>query len=107
MIIAAALLVLALVYAFWPRPVPVDIGAVVIEPMMETVTEEGRTRVHDAYIVSTPVAGRLRRVDVEPGDAVERGVSLPVATPVQSETVCFATRGWYWANATEFGERCF
>lgn len=76
MIIAAALLVLALVYAFWPRPVPVDIGAVVIEPMMETVTEEGRTRVHDAYIVSTPVAGRLRRVDVEPGDAVERGEDI-------------------------------
>jgi hypothetical protein len=40
-------------------------------------------------------------------DAVERGVSLPVATSVQSESVCFATRGWYWTNATEFGERCF
>ena len=26
------------------------------------------------------------------GDAVERSISLPVATPVQSESVCFATR---------------
>jgi hypothetical protein len=41
------------------------------------------------------------------GDTVERGVRLPVAASVQSEPVCFATGGWYWANATEFRERCF
>ena len=73
---AATLLVLALAYAFWPRPVPVDIGIVVTQPMMDTVNEDGRTRVHDAYVVSTPVAGRLRRVDVEPGDPVERGEDI-------------------------------
>lgn len=72
-----ALVVLAVVallaFAFWPRPVPVDIGMVVREAMEDTITEEGRTRVHDAYVVSTPVAGRLRRVEVDPGDAVLRG----------------------------------
>jgi HlyD family secretion protein len=73
---AAILLVLALAFAFWPRPVPVDIGIVVTQPMMDTVNEEGRTRVHDAYMVSTPVAGRLRRVEVEPGDPVERGEDI-------------------------------
>ena len=73
---AATLLVLALAYAFWPRPVPVDIGIVVTQPMMDTVNEDGRTRVHDAYVVSTPVAGRLRCVDVEPGDPVERGEDI-------------------------------
>ncbi|WP_420430778.1 efflux RND transporter periplasmic adaptor subunit [Hyphobacterium sp.] len=62
-----------LAFAFWPRPIPVDIGTVVREPMEDTITEDGRTQVHDAYIVSTPVAGRLRRVEVEPGDAVVRG----------------------------------
>ncbi len=74
--VAAILLALALLYAFWPRPLPVDIGHVVVEPMMDTVTEEGRTRVHDAYVVSTPVTGRLRRVEVEPGDPVERGEDI-------------------------------
>ncbi len=37
------------------------------------------------------------------GDAVERGISLPVAAPVQSESVCLATGGGYRANTTEFG----
>jgi HlyD family secretion protein len=75
-LIAAILLVAVLAFAFWPRPVPVDIGEVVREPMLDTVTEEGRTRVHDAYVVSTPVSGRLRRVEVEPGDPVERGEDI-------------------------------
>lgn len=71
---AVVLTIMALmIFAFWPRPVPVDIGTVVRAPMEYTITEEGRTRVHDAYIVSTPVTGRLRRVEVEPGDAVARG----------------------------------
>lgn len=75
-LMAAVLLVAVLAFAFWPRPVPVDIGEVVREPMLDTVTEEGRTRVHDAYVVSTPVSGRLRRVEVEPGDPVERGEDI-------------------------------
>ncbi|WP_394693646.1 efflux RND transporter periplasmic adaptor subunit [Hyphobacterium sp.] len=74
--IAVIFLAAALVYAFWPRPIPVDIGVVVREPMIDSVTEEGRTRVHDAYVVSTPVAGRLRRVEVEPGDPVLRGEDI-------------------------------
>lgn len=60
----------ALTYAFWPRPMIVDMGRVAHGPMVVTINEEGRTRVHDTYVVSTPVAGRLLRVDVEPGDAV-------------------------------------
>ena len=69
--IAAALIaVAALAYAFWPRSIQVDIGEVKRGPMTITINEEGRTRVHDAYVVSTPVAGRLMRVEVQPGDAV-------------------------------------
>ena len=65
-----------LTYAFWPRPVMVDIGAVKREPMVVTIDEEGRTRVHDTYVVATPVAGRLLRVAVEPGDPVIGGESV-------------------------------
>ena len=73
-LMAAAVVALAsmLAFAFWPRPLLVDMGEVTIGPMIVTIDEEGRTRVHDAYVVSTPVAGRLLRVDVEPGDPVER-----------------------------------
>lgn len=65
-----ALIAVFLLYAFWPRPLAVDIGEVSRQPMMVTIDEEARTRVRDAYVVSAPVTGRLLRVDVEPGDAV-------------------------------------
>jgi HlyD family secretion protein len=71
-ILTIGILGAALAFAFWPRPESVDIGEVTIDRMIVTIDEEGRTRVHEAYVVSTPVAGRLLRVDVEPGDSVER-----------------------------------
>ncbi len=66
----AAVIILALGFAFWPRPTMVDMGEVTRGTMRVTINEEGRTRVHDAYILSTPLAGRLQRVEVLPGDAV-------------------------------------
>ena len=66
----------ALAAAFWPRPVMVDMGEVMRAGMVVTIDEEGRTRVRDTYVVSTPVAGRLQRVEVEPGDRVERGKTI-------------------------------
>ncbi len=75
--LAAGLLVAAaLAAAFWPRPLMVDLGEVTRGPMQVTIDEEGRTRVAEAYVVSTPVAGRLLRVEVDPGDAVERGETV-------------------------------
>ena len=65
-VIVAALLI----FAFWPQPLMVDIGEVANGHLVITIDEEGRTRVHDSYIVSTPVAGRLLRLHVEPGDPV-------------------------------------
>lgn len=67
---AILLLGVALTLAFWPKPRAVDIGVVKRGSMLVTIDEEGRTRVRDAYMVSTPVAGQLLRVDVEPGDQV-------------------------------------
>ncbi len=57
-------------YAFWPRALRVDMAAIERGAMMVTINEEAKTRVHDAFVVSAPVAGRLLRVDVEPGDTV-------------------------------------
>jgi len=67
---------LVLTYAFWPSPTMVDMGQVERRPMMVTISEEGRTKVHDSYMVSAPVAGRLLRVSVEPGDQVIAGESI-------------------------------
>jgi HlyD family secretion protein len=72
----AVLLAGALLYAFWPKPLGVDMGKAMRGPMHQAIQEEARTRVRDAYMVSSPIAGRLLRVAVEPGDAVVGDVSV-------------------------------
>ena len=68
----AGMLALLLIWAFWPRPLAVDLGEVRSGSLFVTIDEEARTRVRDAYVVSAPIAGRLLRVEVEPGDDVFR-----------------------------------
>lgn len=67
---AGALVVGALMAAFWPRALLVDIAPVRTGPMRVTINEEGRTQVREPYVVSSPVAGELQRVTVLPGEKV-------------------------------------
>ncbi|RED17798.1 efflux RND transporter periplasmic adaptor subunit [Parasphingopyxis lamellibrachiae] len=69
-ILIAALFILGLGYSFWPEAVPVDTGEVTRGPMTVGITDDGVTRVHDAYIVSAPVSGYVTRIEIEPGDRV-------------------------------------
>ncbi|MFV1877117.1 MULTISPECIES: efflux RND transporter periplasmic adaptor subunit [Nioella] len=83
----------ALTAAFWPQPTLVDLGTVTRGPMMQTIDEEGRTQVRDAYVVSTPVAGRLLRVEVEPGDPVTRGeTQVAVMEPLNPAALDISSR---------------
>ena len=64
----------------------VDMGKAKRSAMLITIDEEARTRVRDAYVVSAPIAGRLLRVEVVPGDPVKGGQSvvarmLPINPP--------------------------
>ena len=59
--------------ALWPATVTVDVAAVRRGTLVVTVDEEGRTRVRDRFVVSAPVAGRVLRLELEPGDRVRRG----------------------------------
>jgi HlyD family secretion protein len=68
-----------LVYAFMPRPVPVDVAPVTRGALQVTVNEDGRTRIKERYIVSAPLGGRLHRVELHPGDVVEAGKTLLTA----------------------------
>ncbi len=75
-IIAVGLSVLGmLVYAMLPKPVGVDLGTVGRGPLQVTVDEDGRTRIKEQYIVSTPLSGRLMRIDLDVGDPVVAGQS--------------------------------
>ena len=67
---AVALLIVAVLR---PAPVEADLAEVRRGPMSVIVREEGVTRVIESYLVSSPLAGRLRRITLDPGDAVEAG----------------------------------
>jgi HlyD family secretion protein len=62
-----------LAVALWPKAATVDIAAVARGPLVVTVDDEGITRVRERFVVSSPVAGRVLRIELEPGDVVKRG----------------------------------
>ncbi|SFM50744.1 efflux RND transporter periplasmic adaptor subunit [Marinobacter zhejiangensis] len=60
--------VVAIIFAFRPEPVWVDLTEARRAGLSVTIVEEGKTRVKDRYVVSSPVAGYLHRVELEVGD---------------------------------------
>ncbi len=62
-----------LAVALWPQAVSVEVATVTRGGLVVTVDEEAETRVRDRYVVSAPVAGRVLRIELEPGDVVTRG----------------------------------
>lgn len=81
------LLAAGLLYAFWPRPIPVDLAAVTQGPLSVTIDEEGETRVKDVYIVSAPLAGRLLRIEGDVGDPVEAAKTVVATIRPQQPTL--------------------
>lgn len=72
---------LALAWAFSPRPLEVETGTVTQGPFEATVDEDARTRLRDRYVVSAPLSGRLDRVVLREGDAVAAGDVVATLTP--------------------------
>lgn len=70
---AAGIVAAGLVFVMWPQSREVEISVIDRGDVRVELVDEGRTRMHDVYVLSAPVAGRLLRVDVEPGDRVKRG----------------------------------
>jgi HlyD family secretion protein len=83
---AAALLLLglALAWAFAPRPVEVEVASVTKGRFETTVDEDGKTRLAERFVVSAPLAGRLTRITLREGDAVQAGLPVAMLTPVLS-----------------------
>ena len=70
-VVAAAALVTAVVFVLWPAPMAVDGVGVQTGPLQVTVDDLGETRSHDRFVLSAPVAGRLERIALHDGDAVQ------------------------------------
>lgn len=63
-------ILIAGIVAFLPNPVDVETSKVAEGPLRVSVREDGKTRIREKYIVSSPVAGRLTRIELRPGDAI-------------------------------------
>jgi HlyD family secretion protein len=77
-----AALALALAWAFAPRPVEVELAPVAQGLFETTIDEDGKTRLAERFVVSAPLTGRLARITLREGDAVETGLVLATLTPV-------------------------
>src|SRR5512135_1637265 len=72
----AALVLGAVIYAFLPKPISVEVARVARGPLQVTVDHEGRTRVKERYVISAPLSGRLLRLELHPGDPVRAKETL-------------------------------
>ena len=72
----------ALVWAFSPRPMPVDVAPASTGAFETAVQEDGRTRVIQRHAVVSPMAGRLQRIALREGDSVQTGQVIAVIEPL-------------------------
>jgi HlyD family secretion protein len=75
-VVIAAIVGGGLVYGFWPQPLAVDLATIERGSIQVTVDGEGQARVRNVYVVSAPLAGRITRVSLKPGDEVEANRTL-------------------------------
>ncbi|BCU76195.1 HlyD family efflux transporter periplasmic adaptor subunit [Luteolibacter sp. LG18] len=69
------------------KPVEVETGAVTRSALTVRVSEEGKTRIRNRYVVAAPAAGKMRRVALKAGDEVRAGETVitaiePVVSPL-------------------------
>lgn len=82
--LAGSLLVLLAWLALQPTPLPVEIAVVDRGPVEALIIEEGRTHVHERYMVSSPVTGYQPRLRWHVGDQVRAGELLVALQPSRS-----------------------
>ncbi|MFZ9509513.1 MAG: efflux RND transporter periplasmic adaptor subunit [Burkholderiaceae bacterium] len=70
-----------LAWALWPRALAVDVGTVSEGVFERTLARDGKTRLSQRHVITAPVAGRLQRITLREGDAVQRGQVLARIAP--------------------------
>jgi HlyD family secretion protein len=82
LLILSALVALALlVWVFMPKATEVEVATVGKGQFDRAVQADGKTRLRARYVVSTPLAGRVARLALKEGDAVQQGTVLTTLTP--------------------------
>ena len=99
--VSAAVVVVggALFLALRPRSVSVEVETVKPGPLRVTVDEDGRVRVRERYVLSSPLSGTLLRPAVRAGDACAPGATLARIVPVAPPLLDARTRSELQARA--------
>lgn len=92
MVVLVVIVGAIIVLAAWPESIEVDLATVERRAMEVTIDEEGETRVRDRFVVSAPVAGRLERIELEPGDLVSKGAVVARLVPADAPLLDPRTR---------------
>jgi HlyD family secretion protein len=90
--IGTALALALLAWAFMPAAVEVELAAVSEGRFERSVQEDGKTRLRERYVVSTPLTGRVARIDLKQGDSIERNQVLATLWPVSPNLLDERTR---------------
>ena len=91
-VIGAIVVVAAIAMGFMPTAILVDTASVERGVFEVTVREEGKTRVVERYVVSSPVAAYARRLDFDVGDEVQEGEVVLNLEPLRSQVLDPRTR---------------
>ncbi len=85
--------VLLIIWAFFPKPVEVDLAQAQRRDLLITVNNEGKTRVKERYTISAPIEGRLERIELKAGDKIEKeGSTIAVIEPFDPALLDVRTR---------------
>lgn len=71
-----AVVMLMIAFSFVPKPIPQDFAIASKNDLAVTIHSEGKTRVRENYVISAPFAGRMLRLESEPGDIVIAGETV-------------------------------
>jgi HlyD family secretion protein len=81
LIAGGAAVAVLVAWALRPQPISVETAEVTRGVFEQTVSEDGKTRVRERYVVSAPLAGRVERIRLKAGDAVNTGQVVALLTP--------------------------
>ena len=82
MVAAVVAVALGAYFALQPRPIMVDLARIDRGLIETTIDEDGVTRIEDVFEISAPITGKLKRLEFEVGDLVERNQKLASVRPV-------------------------
>ena len=72
----AALLIAGLCALAWlgfsESPIPVELGRVDVGSVELSIEDDGETRIRERYTITSPITGKLARIELHPGDPIEK-----------------------------------